>query len=122
MQLNFTHCHARTGRDIHDWSLTKLWENLVQIGAKVTRHSEYVTFQLAEVAVTRNLFAAILDRIEWLALPPLVVDGSAVQEPEMVKSWMPEGNSRRQRQRRLKGLQEHVPDVRTPKLGPQARK
>ena len=31
------------------------------------------TFQLAEVAVTRNLFAAILDRIERLALPPPVV-------------------------------------------------
>ncbi len=29
-------------------------------------------------AVTRNLFAAILDRIERLALPPPVVDGSAV--------------------------------------------
>ena len=41
--------------------------------AKVTRHSKYVTFQLAEVAVTRNLFAAILDRIARLALPPPVV-------------------------------------------------
>ena len=32
----------------------------------------------AEVAVTRKLFATILDRIERLALPPPVVDGSAV--------------------------------------------
>jgi hypothetical protein len=39
----------------------------------VTRHSKYVTFQLAEVAVTRNLFAAILDRIAQLAIPPPVV-------------------------------------------------
>ena len=30
----------------------------------------------AEVAVTRRLFAAILDRIESLALPPPVVDGA----------------------------------------------
>ncbi len=37
------------------------------------RHAKYVTFQLAEVAVTRRLFAAILDRIERLALPPPVV-------------------------------------------------
>jgi len=42
----------------------------VKIGAKVTRHAKYVTFQLAEVAITRKLFTAILDRIEQLALPP----------------------------------------------------
>ena len=65
-------------RDVKHWSLTTLREKLVKIGAKVTRHSKYVTFQLAEVAVTRGLFAAILDRIERLALPPPVVDGSAV--------------------------------------------
>ena len=62
-------------RDVRHWSLTTLREKLVKIGAKVTRHSRYVTFQLAEVAVTRNLFAAILDRIERLALPPPVVAG-----------------------------------------------
>jgi len=61
-------------RDVKHWSLTTLREKLVKIGAKVTRHSKYVTFQLAEVAVTRKLFAAILDRIERLALPPPVVD------------------------------------------------
>ncbi len=62
-------------RDVKHWSLTTLREKLVKIGAKVTHHSKYVTFQLAEVAVTRKLFAAILDRIERLALPPPVVDG-----------------------------------------------
>ena len=62
-------------RDVKHRSLTTLREKLVKIGAKVTQHSKYVTFQLAEVAVTRNLFAAILDRIERLALPPPVVDG-----------------------------------------------
>jgi hypothetical protein len=61
-------------RAVKHWSLTTLREKLVKIGAKVTRHSKYVTFQLAEVAVTQNLFAAILDRIERLALPPPVVD------------------------------------------------
>jgi hypothetical protein len=34
-----------------------------------------VTFQLAEVAVTRNLFAAILNRIARLAMPPPVAAG-----------------------------------------------
>ena len=65
-------------RDVKHWSLTMLREKLIKIGAKVTRHSKYVTFQLAEVAVTRRLFAAILNRIERLALPPPVVDGNAV--------------------------------------------
>ena len=64
-------------RDVKHWSLTTLREKLVKIGAKATRHSRYVTFQLAEVAVTRNLFAAILDRIVRLAIPPPIVTGHA---------------------------------------------
>jgi hypothetical protein len=56
--------------DVKHWSLTTLREKLVKIGAKVTRHAKYVTFQLAEVAVPRRLFAAILDRIARLAIPP----------------------------------------------------
>ena len=35
-------------------------------------HSKYVTFQLAEVAVPRQLFAAILERIGRLAIQPAV--------------------------------------------------
>ena len=62
-------------KPIRHWSLTTLREKLIKIGAKVTRHARYVTFQLAEVALTRNLFAAILDRIARLALPPPVVVG-----------------------------------------------
>jgi hypothetical protein len=60
---------------VRHWSLTTLREKLIKIGAKVTRHSKYVFFQLAEVAVTRNLFAAILDRIARLAIPPPVPAG-----------------------------------------------
>jgi len=60
-------------KPVRHWSLTTLREKLIKIGAKVTRHSKYVTFQLAEVAVTRNLFAAILNRIARLAIPPPVV-------------------------------------------------
>ena len=62
-------------RDVKHWSLTTLREKLVKIGAKVTRHSKYVTFQLAEVAVTRKWFAATLNRIERLGLPPPIVAG-----------------------------------------------
>ncbi len=61
--------------EVKHWSLTTLREKLVKIGAKVTRHAKYVTFQLAEVAITRRLFVAILDRIERLALPPPAVNG-----------------------------------------------
>ena len=57
-------------QDVKHWSLTTLREKLVKIGAKVTRHAKYVTFQMAEVAVPRRLFAAILDRIARLAIPP----------------------------------------------------
>ena len=42
---------------------------MVKIGAKVTQHAKYVTFQLAEVAVPRKLFRAILRRIAKLSLP-----------------------------------------------------
>ena len=48
---------------VRHWSLTTLREKLVKIGAKVVRHAKYVTFQLAEVAVPRKLFRAILRRI-----------------------------------------------------------
>jgi hypothetical protein len=57
-------------REIDHWSLTTLREKLVKTGAKVVKHAKYVTFQLAEVAVPRRLFAAILDRIARLAIPP----------------------------------------------------
>ncbi len=61
-------------KPVKHWSLTTLREKLVKIGAKVTRHAKYVTFQLAEVAVPRRLFAAILDRIARLDLPPPLVE------------------------------------------------
>ena len=48
---------------VKHWSLTTLREKLIKIGAKVVRHSRYQFFQMAEVAVPRKLFAAILERI-----------------------------------------------------------
>ena len=46
--------------------MTTMREKLIKIGAKVVRHSKYVFFQMAEVAVPRELFAAILERIQRL--------------------------------------------------------
>ena len=52
------------------WSLTSLREKLVKIGAKIVAHSRYVTFQMAEVAVPRDMFAEILGLIAQLRAPP----------------------------------------------------
>jgi len=52
------------------WSLTSLREKLVKIGAKVVSHGRYVTFQMAEVAVPREMFADILALIARLRAPP----------------------------------------------------
>ena len=60
-----------TPEAIADWSLTSLREKLIKIGAKVVSHGRYVTFQMAEVAIPRQLFAAIMQRIAALRSPPI---------------------------------------------------
>jgi hypothetical protein len=60
-------------RSVKHWSLTTLREKLIKIGAKVVRHSGYAIFQMAEVAVPRELFAAILERIQRFGVPPPLV-------------------------------------------------
>jgi len=57
-------------KEMEHWSLTTLREKLVKIGAKVVVHGRYVTFQLAEVAIPKNLFAEILRLIAELRPPP----------------------------------------------------
>jgi len=52
------------------WSLTSLREKQVKIGAKVVSHGRYVTFQMAEVAVSRQMFQEILSLIARLRAPP----------------------------------------------------
>ena len=52
------------------WSLTSLREKLIKIGAKVVSHGRYVTFQMAEVAVPRQMFKEILMLIARLRPPP----------------------------------------------------
>jgi len=60
-----------TPEPIKDWSLTSLKEKLIKIGAKVVNHGRYVAFQMAEVAIPRNLFADILRLIAELRPPPV---------------------------------------------------
>ena len=54
-------------------SLTTLREKLIKISAKVVRHAKCVTFQMAEVAVSRELFTPILERIQRFGVPPPLV-------------------------------------------------
>jgi hypothetical protein len=64
-----------TPEPIKDWSLTSLQEKLIRIGAKVVRHRRCVAFQMAEVAIPRNLFADILWLIGELRPPPVTSTG-----------------------------------------------
>jgi hypothetical protein len=56
---------------VEQWSLTTLREKLIKIGAKVVRHGRYITFQMAEVAVPRDLFRDILRLIDGLRRPSM---------------------------------------------------
>ena len=60
-------------KEVEHWSLTTLREKLVKIGAKIVRHGRYVTFQMAEVAVPRELFQKILRLIDDLRRRPVPV-------------------------------------------------
>src|SRR5947208_959441 len=59
---NFLRTLALPG-EVERWSLTTLREKVVKIGAKVVAHGRYLVFQMPEVAVPRELFVRILDRI-----------------------------------------------------------
>jgi hypothetical protein len=62
---NFLRRLALPGKIKH-WSLRSLLVKLIKIGAKVVRHSKYVTFQMAEVAISKEIFSEILSRVNRL--------------------------------------------------------
>ncbi len=63
--------HLATPEPIKHWSLSSLKEKLIKIGAKVISHGRSVAFQMAEVAITRQMFQEILRLIaELLPKPP----------------------------------------------------
>ena len=59
-----------TPEPIKDWSLTSLKDKLIKIGAKVVSHGRYVAFQMAEVAIPRQMFQEILRLIAELRPQP----------------------------------------------------
>jgi len=60
-----------TPEPIKAWSMTTLREKLIKIGTKVVGHARYVSFQMAEVAIPRNVFADILRMIAELRPLPI---------------------------------------------------
>ena len=59
--------------EMADGSLTSLQTQLIKIGARVIRHARAITFQLAEVAVSGNLFSHVLAAIQRLRAPPIPI-------------------------------------------------
>lgn len=57
-------------KSINDWSLRTMREKLIKIGAKVVNHARYITFQMAEVLVSKSLFRQILAKIHRLKPVP----------------------------------------------------
>jgi len=53
---------------VRHWSLRSIQVKSIKIGAKVVRHDRQVIFQMAKVAVSRELFEQILERI-WALAP-----------------------------------------------------
>jgi hypothetical protein len=55
---------------VKDRSLRSLQVKLIKMGGRIVRHARRIVFQLSEVAVFRDLFAAILERATRLRLAP----------------------------------------------------
>ena len=62
--------HAGNADPIKGWSLTSLKDKLIKIGAKVGSHGRYVAFQMAEIAIPRQMFQEILRLIGELRPQP----------------------------------------------------
>jgi hypothetical protein len=58
-------------RGLKHWSLRILQVKLIKMGGRIVRHARHIIFQLAEVAVSREVFALILDRINRLRPAPV---------------------------------------------------
>ena len=55
---------------VKHWSLRSVQVKLIKIGARLVRHARRLVFQLAEVAVSRELFQGVLERIGRLRPVP----------------------------------------------------
>ena len=55
---------------VKHWSLRSVQIKLIKIGARLVRHARRLVFQLAEVAVSRDVFRQVLERIAGLHPAP----------------------------------------------------
>jgi Transposase DDE domain group 1 len=55
---------------VKHWSLTSLQTRMIKIGGRLARHARRLVFQLAEVLVTRETLAGMLERTGQLRLAP----------------------------------------------------
>ena len=55
---------------VKEWSLQSVQLKLIKTGARLVRHARRLVFQMAEVAVPRDVWAAVLERISCLRLVP----------------------------------------------------
>ena len=55
---------------VKDWSLRSLQVKLIKMEGQTVRHARQIVFQLAEVAVPKELFAVIRERVSRLRLVP----------------------------------------------------
>ena len=55
---------------VNHWSLRSVQTKLIKMGGRLVRHARRLVFQLAEVAVSREVFRQVLERIAGLYPAP----------------------------------------------------
>ena len=55
---------------VKHWSLRSVQTKLIKMGGRLVRHARRLAFQLAEVAVPREVFQGVLERIGRLFIVP----------------------------------------------------
>ena len=63
-------CRLCLPKAVKHWSLRSVQIKLIKIGARLVRHARRLVFQLAEVAVSREVFREVLERIAGLHPAP----------------------------------------------------
>ncbi|MFQ5878791.1 MAG: transposase [Dehalococcoidia bacterium] len=53
---------------VKDWSLRSLQVKLIKTGGRLVRHARRLVFRMAEVGVPREVFVAVLKRIDRLRM------------------------------------------------------
>jgi len=63
-------CRLALPEPVKHWSLRSVQIKLIKIGGRLVRHARRLVFQLAEVAVPKEVFQGVLERIGRLCAAP----------------------------------------------------